>query len=283
MPKISYVNGRYIDHRDAAIHIEDRGYQFADGVYEVIRIDSRQLIHQDLHFLRLKHSLDVLKIRLFMSDRSLLIIISELIRRNRIKNGILYMQITRGVAKRSHHFSLGLRPSIVMIIYNARSQKLIDKLTTNGVNVVTQEDLRWKRCDVKSISLLANILSKQYAEDNQAFESWLYNDEGYITEGCSSNSYIVTHEDTIISHPNNYSILSGITRHIILEIAVRLNIKFEERPFSITEALNAKEAFLTSTTLGVIPVVQIDNRMINEGIVGEITSKLVEGYRNYSK
>ncbi|AIL64570.1 D-alanine aminotransferase [Rickettsiales bacterium Ac37b] len=282
MPKVSYVNGRYLNHSAASVHIEDRGYQFADGVYEVIKIDNRKLLYKDLHFLRLKHSLDVLKIPFSISNISLSVIISELIRRNKIKDGILYMQITRGVARRIHSFSPDLIPSLVMVIYSARSQESINLLTIKGVNIVTQEDLRWKRCDVKSISLLANILSKQYAMNNQAFESWLYNEEGYITEGSSSNSYIVTHEGIIVSHPSNRNILSGITRQIVLKIANKLNIKFEERPFSIAEALNAKEAFLTSTTLGIIPVVKIDEKVINGGVMGDITHNLLKNYKNYS-
>jgi D-alanine transaminase len=279
MARISYVNGRYLPHSEAMVHIEDRGYQFADGIYEVILVKNGVLINADKHFDRLKKSLAEISINSPYTTSSLKIIIHELLKQNYKFDGSIYLQITRGVAKRAHEFpNSNVKPSLVITLSPLRYS--LEKLYEIGTKVITFPDLRWKRRDIKSIALLPNILAKQKAIENNAREAWLFDENSNITEGSSSTSYIVKN-NSIITHPLTQEILPGVTRTLVLNLAKTVNIKIEERIFSIDEAKSAEEAFLTSTTVGVIPIVKIDTSMIGKGKPGPITKKLIELYKNH--
>ena len=277
MSRTAYVNGSYVSHANAHVHIEDRGYQFADGVYEVIAVQGGRLIDSAPHHERLERSLDELKIARPMSRTALDIVLNETVRRNRVKEGIVYLQVTRGVAKRDHAFpKTSVRPAIVV---TARPMKAhAPEVISKGVSVITTPDIRWSRCDIKSVSLLPNCLAKQLAKDAGAFEAWQVDQDGFITEGTSTNAWIVDEHGNLITRQLENAILSGITRLVLLDFAHQHQIAVIERKFSVSEAVAASEAFLTSTTSFVMPVVAIDGRQIGEGIPGPTTEKLREIY-----
>ena len=276
MSRIAYVNGQYVTHRKAAVHIEDRGYQFADGVYEVFTIHQGQLIGEKGHLDRLTHSLKELRIHWPVSRRALSVICREVARRNRVKNGIIYLQITRGVARRDHPFPDATESALVL---TARKAVPLDKKSLlKGIDVITLPDIRWKRHDIKSVSLLPNVLGKQQAREVGAYEAWLINDDGLVTEGTSSNAWIVTKDGDLVTHNVSHDILNGITRLSVLEAAKEAGIKFVERPFSVNEALLAKEAFITSSSSHVRAVTNLDGKAIGNGYVGELTTVLLDLY-----
>jgi D-alanine transaminase len=279
MSRISYVNGQYIPHSNASVHIEDRGYQFADGVYEVFAVHDGNLVGEQGHLDRLKHSLVSLQIDWPMAKRSFMVVVKEVVRRNHVKFGLVYIQITRGVARRDHPFPTNTQSAIVV---TARKMPPLDKNVLNkGVNVITIPDIRWKRKDIKSISLLPNCLGKQQAREAGAFEAWQYDGEGNITEGTSSNAWIVTKDGELVTKQIGSTILNGITRLAVLESAREAGFSVSERAFSIEEAHNAKEAFITSSTSHVKAVTRIDDKIIGNGHVGELTSKLLDLYVDY--
>lgn len=279
MQRISYVNGRYVPHREASVHIEDRGYQFSDGIYEVIAVEQGILIDELPHLQRLERSLRELSIAAPMSLASLALILKEIIRRNRYVQGALYIQITRGVAKRSHEFPKEALPALVVTISPPRIPSL--KMYEQGVSVISHPDIRWGRRDIKTISLLPNILAKQAAFEAKVREAWLVTGNGTVTEGSSSNSFIVTSKNVILTHPSTQDILHGITRAVVLKLAGQLGISFEEKAFTLEEAKAAKEAFLTSTTSSVLPIIKIDHTTIGTGQPGEITRKLYQAYKEH--
>lgn len=279
MQKISYVNGSYVNHLEAAVHIEDRGYQFSDGIYEVIAIEHGVLIDGEPHLVRLERSLKELEIAMPMSRAAMKLVIKELLRRNHATQGCLYIQVTRGVAKRNHDFPKNVAPALVMTLSGPKTPS--SKQREEGVHAITHPDIRWGRRDIKTISLLANILAKEQASRAKVREAWLYDEQGIITEGSSSNAYIVTKEGILVTHPANNRILGGITRSRILELAKDAGIKVEERAFNIAEIATAREAFITSTTAGVLPVVKIDDTVIGNGFPCEVTRKLAKLYENY--
>ncbi len=272
MSRISYIDGRYVDHADAYTHIEDRGYQFADGMYEYIAFYNRRLLDGEAHLARLSRSLSMLSIPQPMSLAALKIVIAELIERNGRDDGGLYMQVTRGVARRDHPFPKDTRPVLSMTICAAKLPK--PKEIENGVFVIVQPDIRWGRCDIKTIALLANVLAKQEAASANAREAWLVREDGVVTEGAVSNSYIVSN-GTLITHPENNRILPGVTRTVVLKLAREVGIPVEERPFTLAEANAAQEAFLTSTSVGVLPVTRIAEQVVGNGKPGEITKRLM--------
>jgi D-alanine transaminase len=279
MSRVSYVNGQYIPHANASVHIEDRGYQFADGVYEVFAVHDGKLIGEQGHLDRLTHSLDSLKIDWPMAQRSFMVVVKEVVRRNHVKFGLVYIQVTRGVAKRDHTFPSDTQSAIVI---TARKMLPLDKdALKKGVNVITIPDIRWKRRDIKSISLLPNCLGKQQAREAGAFEAWQYDEEGDITEGTSSNAWIVTNNGELVTKQIGSAILNGITRLAVLETARESGFSVSERAFSVEEAHHAKEAFITSSTSHVKAVTQIDGKTIGNGQVGELTSKLLNLYVEY--
>lgn len=276
MPRDAYVNGRYVPHRLAQVHIEDRGYQFADGVYEVILIHDARLIDEEPHLDRLGYSLNELRIPWPMTRPALGFVMRELIGRNGVAHGIVYLQVTRGVAARDHKFPARGAPSLVV---TTRRQKPAAAAT--GVAVVSRSDLRWRRCDIKSVSLLPNILAKQAAVEEGAFEAWLVDDAGRITEGTSTNAWIVTRAGRLVTRNLSGAILSGVTRLSLLQLCRSEGVAFEERPFSLAEAKEAAEAFLTSTTSLVLPVTRIDGQVVGDGRPGPLTMKLREHYQRY--
>ncbi len=280
MPKQAYVNGRYLPHGEAAVHIEDRGYQFADGVYEVVPVASGALVDEDLHLDRLERSLGELHIDMPMSRTALKLVSDELMRRNRLSNGFLYMQVTRGVAPRDHKFPKAAKPALVMTTRQTKPHS--PQMLAEGVTVITLPDIRWKRCDIKSVSLLPNVLAKQQAVDAGAYEAWMVDEEGKVTEGTSTNAWIVTKDDKLVTRHANNAILNGITRISLLRLAAEEGVEFQERPFSVEEALEAREAFITSSTNFVMPVTQIDGKPVGNGHPGLLTARLRAVYEGYA-
>jgi D-alanine transaminase len=279
MSRIAYVNGRYVPHRSAQVHIEDRGYQFSDGVYEVVGVVGGKIIDEEPHWDRLDRSLRELKMSWPMSRAAFRQIVREVMRRNGIRDGIVYIQVNRGVAPRDHAFPKNCPPTMVVTARRARAGGRVAQ--DNGVAVITIPDIRWKRCDIKTVALLPNVLGKQLAFEAGAFEAWMVNDEGFVTEGTSTNAWIVTKAGEIVTRPTDNTILPGITRASLAALTHEKGIKFVERAFSLAEARAAKEAFLTSTTAYVTPVVKIDGQPVGDGKPGPITRELQERYRAY--
>src|SRR5579863_3604013 len=272
MSRIAYVNGRYVPHRHACVHIEDRGFQFADGVYEVIAVRGGGFVDETLHLARLHRSLAELRIAPPMSDAALKAVMRETVRRNRVVDGIIYLQITRGAAPREFSFPPGARPSLIM---TARAQRPLDpKIVECGVRVVTVPDIRWARPDIKSVALLPNALGKQQAREAGAYEAWQVDRDDKVTEGTSSNAWIVTAKNEIVTRQADHAILNGVTRLGVLKVAVEAGLKLVERPFSVAEAKAAREAFLTSTTNFVVPIVRIDDATVGEGKPGDFVRRL---------
>ena len=280
MPKLAYVNGRYVPHDSAAVHIEDRGYQFADGVYEVVTIIRGRMVDEDPHLDRLERSLGEIEIPMPMTRTVLRMVMRELVRRNRLHDGLLYLQITRGVAPRDHKYpDPPALPSLVMTTRKANfaaQAKFAD-----GVKVVTIPDIRWQRCDIKTIALLPNCVGKTTAARSGAYEAWQVDGDGHITEGTSSNAWIVTEENRLVTRPPTNAILNGITRLTILRIAEEEGIAYEERSFTVDEAKAAREAFTSSATSFATPVVQIDDTVIGDGAPGALSRRIFETYMDY--
>lgn len=279
MPRHAYVNGRYIPHRAAAVHIEDRGYQFGDGIYEVVTVAGGMLIDEAPHLDRLERSLGELAIAMPLSRRAMKLIMRELIRRNGLRDGLVYMQITRGVAPRDHSFPARARPAIVM----TTRRMAFDGMAkfSEGVKVITIPDIRWARRDIKTIGLLPNCLGKQAASEAGAYEAWQVDEDGCVTEGTSSNAWIVDQDGRLATRQLSHDILHGVTRRSVLAIAEQENVPFEERPFTVSEARSAREAFVTSATSFVTPVVRIDDTAIADGRPGPLTRRLLGWYRDY--
>lgn len=279
MPRQAYVNGRYRPHGDAAVHIEDRGYQFADGVYEVVPVYNGILVDEDLHLDRLDRSLRELRIEAPMSRASMKLVARELMRRNRLSNGFVYMQVTRGVAPRDHKFPKNATPSLVLTTRQMKPHSAA--VLNNGLKVITVPDERWARCDIKSVSLLPNILGKQAAVDAGADDAWQVDGEGQVTEGTSNNAWIVTEGNQVVTRNANNAILNGITRITLLELIKAEGYELVERSFSVEEAKAAREAFLTSSTSFVLPITQIDDQPVGNGHPGILTGKLRQHYIDY--
>lgn len=278
MSRIAYVNGRYLRHAEAAVHIEDRGYQFADGVYEVCGVRGGLLMDERLHLERLERSLGELHIALPVPLSALCFILRQVIRQNRILDGMVYCQITRGVAPRDHPFPpASVSPALVVTakrLNMARVAASVEK----GVAVVTMPDLRWARRDIKSISLLPNILAKQAAREAGAYEAWLVDGEGYVTEGSSTNAWIVDKEGRLVTRPAGSEILNGVTRKVLLAAARREGIEVVERAFTPDEAKSAREAFISASSAILIPVTRIDGQPIGNGAPGSLSLRLREAY-----
>ncbi len=279
MPRYAYVNGQYLPHGRAAIHIEDRGYQFADGIYEVVPVAAGRPVDESQHLDRLERSLSELHIAMPMSRRALELVCHELLRRNGIRDGLIYIQVTRGVAPRNHAFPADASPALVMT--TKRMNFTGQAKFTDGVSVITVPDQRWARRDIKTINLLPNCLAKQAATEAGAYEALQVDDEGNVTEGTSSNAWIVTGNGKLITRHLSDDILHGVTRRTILAIAAEEGVDFEERPFTVAEALAANEAFVTSATSFVTPVVRIDGKPVGDGVPGPLAQRLLAWYRDY--
>jgi D-alanine transaminase len=283
MSRIAYVNGQYRDMRDASVNIEDRGYQFSDGVYEVCEIRGGKVVDQPRHLTRLQRSLRELRIDMPMPLSALEIVIHETVRRNRITYGIVYLQVTRGVARRDHAFPLKpVRPAVVITARGLNFQKN-QETAARGIGVITIPENRWPRVDIKSVSLLPNVLAKQQARENDAYEAWFVDGEGHVTEGASSNAWIVTKDGRVVTRSADSGILAGVTRAVLTNVLASLQIKLEERPFTPAEAYEAAEAFVTASSQIVMPVVRIDGRPIGGGKPGAISMRLREEFHRFSE
>jgi len=277
MPRHAYVNGRFVPHGEAAVHIEDRGYQFADGVYEVIPVHRGRVVDEALHLDRLEYSLGELRIAMPVGRASMRLIARELMRRNGLTNGFLYMQVTRGVAPRAHPFPKPApRPALVMTTRQMAvpSEEAIER----GISVVSTPDQRWARCDIKSIALLPNVLAKELAASQGCAEAWQTDREGWVTEASASNAWIVTHDGAVVTRQLDTAILSGITRLSLRQVIEDAGYRLEVRPFTLEEAYTAREAFITASTQYVMPVTRIDDRTIGNGRAGILTSELRRAY-----
>lgn len=274
MARTAYVDGRHVPLDRAAVPVEDRALQFGDGVYEVVAVLDGRPLDLDRHLDRLALSREGLGIAAPMSDGALRAVVGEVLRRNRIRDGLAYMQVTRGHAPRSHGFPRGARPSLIV---TARPARPAAAELMEGVEVVTTPDLRWGRCDLKTTALLPNVLAKQRALEAGAFECWMVDAEGRITEGSSSNAWIVQ-RGKVLTRPTGTEVLAGVTRAVLLEIAAAEGVPVEERAFTPEEALAADEAFLTSTSSFVVPVTALDGRPAGGGRPGEMTRRLAAAY-----
>jgi len=280
MPRYAYVNGRYVNHADAAVHIEDRGFQFADGVYEVVTIQDGRPVDQEGHIDRLGRSLNELQMDWPMSRTALELVMGTLVRRNGIKDGLIYLQVTRGVAPRDFRYPKGVTPTLVLTTRHANLNPVA--MIEQGVSVISIPDIRWKRRDIKSVALLPQAMGKQMAAERGAFEAWMVDDDGFVTEGCSSNAWIVTNDDVLITRKASTKILNGITRQSILRLASEAGIGFEERAFTMEEAYAAKEAFLSSATNYVMPITKIDDKPVGSGVSGALAKRLRQSYKAYA-
>ena len=279
MSRIAYVNGRYVPHRAARVHVEDRGYQFADGIYEVVAVRRGHLVDEVPHLDRLDRSLGEMRMAAPMGRAALRHAMREVVRRNRVADGIVYMQVTRGVAPRGHAFPKAVAPALVITAKRlAPNYAQMEK----GIAIVTQPDIRWKRRDIKTINLTANVLAKQQALDAGAYDAWLVDEAGMVNEGTASNAWIVTKAKELVTHAPDYSILNGITRVAVKQLAEKEGYRFVERPFSRAEAIAAEEAFITGTTSWVTPVISIDGKMVGSGKPGPLTRALQRLYEAHA-
>ena len=275
MPNITYIDGKYLNYEDSKIHINDRGYHFGDAVYEVIVFNKNIFYDFDGHIQRLFKSLTSLEIKFSLSSSSLKIIINNLIRLNKANIGSVYIQVSRGVAERNHSFhGLNIKPILTIIV----SKKSNIENNLNGVKAITLNDNRWSRPDIKTTQLLPNVLAKTLANKNNAYESIFIDDEGFVTEGSSSNIWVLNKENHLITRNLDGKILSGITRNSISLFAKKNNIKVVEKKFTKIELYNAKEVFLTSASSFIMPIVQIDDQNINQGLVGNVSLELRKLY-----
>lgn len=279
MSRIAYVDGRYVPMAAARVHVEDRGYQFADGVYEVVAVWNGRLIDDMPHMERLARSCRELDMAMPMGDGALLAVLRETARQNGVRRGIVYLQVTRGVARRDHAFPRHSRP--VLVVTSRRAAGPSPALLENGVKVSSVRDIRWRRCDIKSVALLPNVLAKQRAREQEAYEAWQVDDDGNVTEGSSTNAWIVDADGALVTRPADHAILNGITRMRLIQLARDAGIPVVERPFGLEEAKRAREAFITSTTSFVTPVVQIDDAVIANGRPGSIAGRLRALYMEF--
>jgi D-alanine transaminase len=274
MSRQAYVNGRFLPHGQAVVHIEDRGYQFADGVYEVWAIFDGKLSDYEGHMTRLERSLGELRIEQPMTRAALTAVLRETIRRNRVRDGLVYLQVTRGTARRDHPFPNPAVPASVVITARNIDPRPGEARGRSGVAVITAPDQRWARCDIKSVSLLPNVLAKQAARERGAAEAWMVDDMGFITEGSSTNAWIVNAEGLLQTRDTQANILRGVTRTALLGLARDLGIPVVERPFTVEEAKAAKEAFFSAASAFVTPVVSIDGSRIGDGKPGPVATRL---------
>ncbi len=278
MARLAYVNGRYLPLSEASVNVEDRGFQFADGVYEVWAVFAGRLADAEGHFERLERSLDELQIVMPMPRKALERVIRETIRQNRFDEGLVYLQITRCVAPRDHAFPApAVAPSLVI------TAKRVDYVAAEakahkGVGVVTRPDIRWGRCDIKTVGLLPNALAKQSAKEAGAYEAWLVDEKGFVTEGASTNAWIVDAEGRLRTRDTGANILRGVTRKTLIEIARGCQVEVIEEPFTVEEAKRAKEAFLTAASAFLTPITSIDGFKVGDGTPGPVTLSLRDLY-----
>lgn len=274
MSRWAYVNGRFVRHMDAAVHIEDRGYQLADGVYEVWAVFGGKLVDSLGHFERLERSLGELRIAQPMGRKALELVLREAVRRNRVSYGLVYLQVTRGVARRDHAFPDPQPEPAVVITAKTVDRRVADARAAKGIGVITLPENRWGRCDIKTVGLLPNAMAKQAAKEQGCGEAWFVDPEGLVTEGASSNAWIVDAEGVLRTRDTTANILRGVTRKSVMALLGEENIRFEERAFTPDDVRNAREAFITGAGALVMPVVSIDGAVIGGGTPGPVATRL---------
>jgi D-alanine transaminase len=283
LPRIFYVNGRYLPAQRAMIHVEDRGYQFSDGVYEVCEVRGGRLIDQRRHLDRLERSLGELRIRMPITRAALGVILREVVARNRVSYGIVYLQITRGVAKRDHAFPIAaITPSLV-VTARRLDRTRNEALAAKGIAVISVPENRWGRVDIKTVGLLPNVLARQAAVDQGVRDAWFVDKAGFVTEASSANVWIVTDAGKLLTRHADHTILHGITRTVVLDAVKEQNIAVEQRAFTLDEAYEAREAFITSASQIVLPVVSINGRPVGNGRPGPVATTLREVFHRYAE
>lgn len=278
MSRIAYVNGRYVRHADAAVHVEDRGYQFADGVYEVCEVRYGYIVDLTRHLDRLDRSLRELEMKWPMSRKALTTVIREVVRRNHVTNGMYYLQVTRGVAKRDHVFPPDSVPSSIVITAKSMNRDAAEKRAEAGIAVVTVPENRWERVDIKTVGLLPNVLAREAAKRQGAQEAVFVDEKGFVKEGAATNVWIVSKDGKLVTRPAEHGILRGVTRTTVIDVAKKLGLIVVERPFSVEEAKNAREVFITAATTLVMPVVRLDGQPIGNGHPGLTAPQLREAF-----
>lgn len=274
MTRVIYVNGQYLPYAEAAVHAEDRGFQFADAVYEVCEVKGGRLVDETRHMQRLSRSLTELRIPQPMATGAWSRVLRETIRRNRVADGIVYLQVTRGAGPREFLFPTGdVLPTVVCLARSVSPHRLAAAAEA-GIAVKTMRDSRWARCDIKTVMLLPAALAKEAARSDGAKEAWFVDDDGYVTEGASSNAWIVDKDGRLVTRQVDEAILRGVTRTTLIDVLKREAVEFVERPFTVAEAKSAREAFITSATNTVMPVVSIDGQSIGNGAPGLLTQRL---------
>ena len=274
MTEIAYINSKYISFKNAKIHIEDRGLQFGDSIYEVVAIHKKNLIDLDFHFNRLRYSLKTLDILFKFENKKLISIFKKLIEKNFITNGIIYLQITRGVQSRKHAYKKNLKPTI--IIYTQKKTFNLPNKNFSGVEVITYEDMRWTRRDIKTTNLLANLIAENIAHKKNCYTAILIKNNK-VTEGAHANIWIIK-KGIIFTHPSNFDILKGVTRTGLKLIINELKLTLKEVSFTKKQLFNADEVFLTSSGSFVTPILKIDSKLVNKGKIGKITKILAQSY-----
>lgn len=278
MSRVAYVNGVYTPKAEAAVHIEDRGYQLSDGVYEVWAVFGGKLADAEGHFARLARSLGELKISPPMSRPALEVVLHEVLRRNRVRDGLLYLQVTRGTAPRDHAFPDPAVPPSLVVTAKSIDRAAAEAKAAKGIKVVTTPENRWGRCDIKTVGLLPNVLARQTAKEAGAGEAWFVDAEGLVTEGAASNAWIIDETGTLRTRDLTANILRGVTRSTLMDVIAQSNLKVEERAFTPAEAAKAREAFITGAGALVLPVTHIDGKPIAGGQPGNVTMRLRSDY-----
>ena len=273
MSRVAYVNGRYAPQRHASVNIEDRGYQFADGVYEVVLVNGGRFLDEDRHLARLQRSLAEIRLAAPMNAASLKLVLREVVARNRVRDGLVYIQVTRGVARRDHPFPARPVPPAV-VVTTRRLAPFPADVATWATAAITQPDQRGARCDIKSVGLLPNVLARQAAREQGASEAILVDADGMVTEGAATTAWIVDRYGVLRTRHLDQIILPGCTRGALMALMEAAGIDFEERAFSVDELRQAREAFVTSATSYVRPVVKLDGAPVGDGTVGPVTRDL---------
>jgi D-alanine transaminase len=283
MSRIAYVNGRYLPLRSAMVHVEDRGYQFGDGVYEVCEVRGGKLIDERRHLDRLDRSLGELRIRAPMSRKALSVVLHEVVARNRIGYGVVYLQVTRGVARRDHAFPPPDVPPSLVVTARPLNAARNEASAAKGIAVISVPDNRWGRVDIKTIGLLPNVLARQAAVEQGARDAWFVDRDGLVTEAASANAWIVTAAGAVVTRPADHAILRGITRTVLHDAIKGQGLVLEERPFTLAEARAAREAFITAASQIVLPVVAIDGHAVGDGKPGPVATALRREFHRFAE
>jgi D-alanine transaminase len=274
MPRQAYVNGRFLPLAEAGVSIQDRGFQLSDGIYEVWAVFGGRLVDAEGHFARLERSLGELRIAQPMSRAALNAVLLQTVRRNRVVDGVVYLQVTRGAAPRDHAFPHPAPKPTVVVTARRTDLEAAEARAAAGVKVITAPDIRWGRCDIKAVGLLPNVLARQTAKEQGAYEAWLVDRDGLVTEGAASNAWIVDHEGVLRTRDLSANILRGVTRLSLVDLARDAGFEVQERAFSVAETKTAREAFLTGAGSLVMPVVRIDDTNVGDGRPGPVAKQL---------